>query len=148
MDQIITFKTNLQELNKFAEKLAEINNPSDIILLKGELGVGKTTFTRFLINSLHRKKKISLPSSIKSPTFPILITYDLKDYEIYHYDLYRLKNVKELYELDMFENFRNNISIIEWPEILIKELEEESYYFINFSFVDSDTRKIQMNYSI
>ena len=147
MDQIITFKTNLQELNKFAEKLAEINNPSDIILLKGELGVGKTTFTRFLINALHRKMKISLPSSIKSPTFPILITYDLKDYEIYHYDLYRLKNVKELYEFDMFENFKNNISIIEWPEILINELKKENYYYIKFSFVNNSIREIKFNHN-
>ena len=77
MYQIITFKTNLEGLNKFAEKLAAICIPSDILLIKGELGVGKTTFTRFLINSLHHKKKISLPTSIKSPTFPILITYDL-----------------------------------------------------------------------
>ena len=147
MDQVITYKTNLQELNKFAEKLAAINSPSDIILLKGELGVGKTTFTRLLINSLYRKKKIPLPSSIKSPTFPILITYDLKDYEIYHYDLYRLKNVKELYELDMFENFTNNISIIEWPEILINELKKENYYYIKFSFVNNITREINFKVS-
>ena len=147
MDKAITYKTNLQELNKFAEKLAAIYIPSDIILLKGELGVGKTTFTRFLINSLHHKKKISLPTSIKSPTFPILITYDLKDYEIYHYDLYRLKSVKELYELDMFENFKNNISIIEWPEILINELKKENYYYIEFSFVNKITREIKLNHN-
>ncbi len=148
MNSIFTFNTNLKELDVFAKKLAAINKPSDIVLLQGELGTGKTTFARMLINALCHKMKIIPPTSIKSPTFPIMISYDLKEYELYHYDLYRLKKNKELQELDIFENFRNNISIIEWPEILIKELEEESYYFINFSFVDSDTRKIQMNYSI
>ena len=148
MKQAITFNTNLQKLNTFAEKLALISKPSDIILLQGELGTGKTTFARMLINALCHKMKIIPPTSIKSPTFPIMISYDLKEYELYHYDLYRLKKNKELQELDIFENFKNNISIVEWPEILMKELEKDNYYFINFSFVDSDTRKIQINQSI
>ena len=148
MNSIFTFNTNLKELDAFAKKLAAINKPSDIVLLQGELGTGKTTFARMLINALCHKMKIIPPTSIKSPTFPIMISYDLIKYELYHYDLYRLKNNKELQELDIFENFKNNISIIEWPEILIKELEEESYYFINFSFVDRYTRKIQINQSI
>ena len=59
MNQAITFNTNLQKLSTFAEKLALINKPSDIILLQGELGTGKTTFTRFWINALYRKKKYS-----------------------------------------------------------------------------------------
>ena len=148
MNQAITFNTNLQKLSTFAEKLALINKPSDIILLQGELGTGKTTFTRFWINSLYRKKNILPPPSIKSPTFPIMNSYDLGDYEVYHYDLYRLKNTKELYELDIYENFENNISIIEWPEILMKRLIKKNYYFIKFSFVNSNTRKIRINHSI
>ena len=148
MNQAITFNTNLQKLSTFAGKLALINKPSDIILLQGELGTGKTTFTRFWINALYRKKKILPPSFIKSPTFPIMNSYDFGDYEVYHYDLYRLKNTKELQELDIYENFKNNISIIEWPEILIKRLKKENYYFIKFSFVDSSTRQIVINHSI
>lgn len=148
MKKAITFNTNLHKLNDFAEKFALINKPSDIILLQGELGVGKTTFARFWINALHNIKKIPPPFSIKSPTFPIMISYDLIDYEVYHYDLYRLKNTKELPELDMFENFTNNISIIEWPEILMKRLKNKNYYFIKFSFVDNNIRKIQLNHSV
>ena len=147
MNQILTFNANLHELNVFAKKLATINKPSDIILLKGELGTGKTTFARYLINALFHKIKIAPPTSIKSPTFPIMISYDLKKYELYHYDFYRLKKNIELYELDVFENFANNISIIEWPEILINELVNKNYYHIKFSFIDSDTRKIQINHS-
>ena len=77
-----------------------------------------------------------------------MISYDLKEYELYHYDLYRLRKNKELQELDILENFKNNISIVEWPEILVKELEGKNYYSINFSFVDSVTRKIEINHSI
>ena len=148
MNRAITFNTNLQTLNKFANKLAVITKPSDIILLQGELGVGKTTFTRFWINALHRKMKMLPPSSIKSPTFPIMISYDLKNYEVYHYDLYRLKNTKELNELDIFENFTNNVSIVEWPEILMKGLKKKNYYLIKFSFVNRNTRQIQLNHSV
>ena len=53
----------------------------------------------------------------------------------------------ELIELGIFENFLNNISIIEWPEILMKELEKKSYYNIRFSFINSDTRQIQIYHS-
>ena len=147
MNQKITFNANLKELNIFAEKLATINKPSDIILLQGELGTGKTTFTRFWINSLHRIMKIPFSSFIKSPTFPIMISYDLIKYEIHHYDLYRLKTVHELNEIGIFENVSNNILIIEWPEILMKVLENKDYYFIKFSFVDSSTRQIELKHS-
>ena len=74
-------------------------------------------------------------------------SYDLGDYEVYHYDLYRLKNTKELQELDIYENFKNNISIIEWPEILMKKLKKKNYYFIKFSFVNDSTREIIINHS-
>jgi len=144
----ITFNANLQQLNKFAENLAAINKPSDIILLQGELGTGKTTFTRFWINALYQKKKISPPFPIKSPTFPIMISYNLNDYEVYHYDLYRLKNTKELHELDIFENFAQNITIIEWPEIVMKKLKKERCYIIKFLFKNVSTRQIIFNHSI
>ena len=133
---------NLKDLEVNARKFALKLNKGSLVLLKGDLGAGKTTFIRFIINSLFEINKLNKPIRIRSPSFPILLTYDLKDYEIYHYDLYRLKNVKELYEFDMFENFKNNISIIEWPEILINELKKDNYYYIKFSFVNKITREI------
>ena len=148
MNQTIIFNTNIEELEIFAKKLAAITKASDIILLQGELGTGKTTFARFWINAFCRKNKIPTPILVKSPTFPIMNSYDLGDYEVYHYDLYRLKNTKELQELDIYENFKNNISIIEWPEILMKRLKKKNYYFIKFSFVNDSTRKIKVNHSI
>ena len=147
MNQTIIFNVNIEELEIFAKKFAAIIKSSDIILLQGELGTGKTTFARFWINAFSRKNKIPTPIVVKSPTFPIMISYDLKKIEIFHYDLYRLKNTEELKELNLFENFPNNISIIEWPEILMKELEKLSYYSIKFSFVDNNTRQIKLAHS-
>ena len=147
LNQPLIFNYDLKGLDLFAKKLSEINKPSDIILLQGELGTGKTTFARLWIKALYNKMKISSPFSIKSPTFPIMISYSLKKYEVYHYDLYRLINIKELRELGIFENFANNISIIEWPEILMENLENKNYYLIKFSFINSNTRRIELNHS-
>ena len=71
----------------------------DIYLFKGELGAGKTTLVKLLINNLYLLNNLSKPALIASPTFPILITYDLNSSQIYHYDLYRIKNLKELEKL-------------------------------------------------
>ena len=121
MKKSIQFISSLDKLNNFAKELANNSNLNDIFLLKGELGSGKTTFSRLFIIALHHKMKIIPPESIKSPTFPIMISYDLKKYEVNHYDFYRLKSNKELLELGIIENLLNNISIIEWPEILLEK---------------------------
>ena len=147
MNNKIIFKKDLQELGDLTEKLSNIIKPKDIVLLYGEIGVGKTTFTRSLINAFYKKNKKKSPTFIKSPTFPIMISYDLKEYEICHYDFYRIKNIKELDEINFFENYNNNISIIEWPEILIKKLKKYSYYIIKINFINNTTREIEINHS-
>ena len=65
------------------------------------------------------------------------------NFEIYHYDLYRLKNKNELTEIEFFDNFEKNISIIEWPEIVINELTHQNYFIIDFKFISSKKRKIK-----
>tara|TARA_B100001123_G_C15247973_1_gene1001674 strand:+ start:1157 stop:1633 length:477 start_codon:yes stop_codon:yes gene_type:complete len=147
LNQSITFSVNLKKLKIFAEKLAEKSKISDIILLQGEIGTGKTTFARFFINALYRNLKLPIPYNIKSPSFPIMISYDLKKYEVYHYDLFRLKKSEEINELNLFENIMYNITIIEWPNILMKKLKKINYYCIQFSFIDCDTRKLKLNHS-
>ena len=140
------FKKNINELKTFAINLAIVSKPSDIILLSGDLGVGKTTFARFFINALFKKMKIHPPTLIKSPTFPIMINYNLKKYEVFHYDFYRIKKINELKELNFFESLERNISIIEWPEIIINELKSKSYYDIKFSFVNEKIREINISH--
>tara|TARA_B100000989_G_C19452450_1_gene432408 strand:- start:422 stop:868 length:447 start_codon:yes stop_codon:yes gene_type:complete len=137
---------DISELESLALKFTNNLKVGDIIFLKGELGSGKTTFSRFVINNLHMQRNISKPYSINSPTFPVLITYNLKSYEIHHYDFYRIKSVKEIEELDFFENFKNSISIIEWPELLIDLPFKEKHYLINFHLYSETKRKIIVKY--
>jgi tRNA threonylcarbamoyladenosine biosynthesis protein TsaE len=140
------FKFNLIELESFANELSINAKKGDIYLLSGELGVGKTTFVRFFINSLYNKYNVKVPKNIRSPSFPILINYPLLDFEIYHYDFYRLKNINELTELGVIENIKKNICIIEWPEIIKNNLNLFSYYSIDIKFLSIDKRKIQLQY--
>ena len=137
---------NLKDLEVFAKKFALKLNKGSLILLKGDLGSGKTTFIRFIINSLFEINKLNKPLQINSPSFPILLTYDLKNYEIYHYDFYRIQNVSELKELDIFENFSDSISFIEWPEIILENFSNINYYLIEMKTVTDKTRKMNLNF--
>ena len=108
---------SLEQLNSFSEKVADRLEGKDCIFLTGEIGVGKTTFTRFLINYLQKKEGLN-PTEVLSPTFNLLYEYDLKKYKIMHYDLYRLKNEKEVNNLHIFQENEDAIKIIEWPSLI------------------------------
>ena len=135
---------DLRELEKLSTNLCKDISVGDIYLLQGELGAGKTTFIRLLINNLFVLNNLPKPSSITSPTFPILITYELNSSQIYHYDLYRVKSLKELEELDFFENLNNNITFIEWPEMLISLPLNKNHYLINLDMISETKRKINI----
>ena len=105
-----------KSLLEVAGKLANLVDKGDIFLLYGQIGVGKTTFTRFLINNLEIKNTLN-KSDVLSPTFNILNEYKINDLNIKHFDLYRIKNKKELSNLGLFEE-EESVKIIEWPEIL------------------------------
>ena len=138
---------DLRELEKFSTNLCKDISVGDIYLFQGELGAGKTTFVRLLINNLYVLNNLPKPASIASPTFPILITYDLNSLQIYHYDLYRIQNLKELEELDFFENLNNNITFIEWPEMLISLPLNKKYYLINLDIISETKRKINISFN-
>ena len=139
-------KIDLEQLENIAIRLAKINVLGNIYLLNGELGAGKTTFSRFLINSIFDNNIINRPDSIKSPSFPIMINYSLKNFEIFHYDLYRLNNQNELQELNIIENLKENITLVEWPHMIINELKKENYFFINLEILDLNERIIEIKY--
>ena len=80
--------------------------------------------------------KTDLPINIKSPSFPIVISYPLKNYTINHYDFFRLNNKEELKEIDIFENSENNISIVEWPSIILDNFQFSNFYLIEFDILD------------
>jgi len=108
---------NLQETKKLSKKISKIVKPGTIVFLYGEIGVGKTTFVRFLINHLAVEYKIK-KTDILSPTFNIVYDYKIGKIKIYHYDLYRLKNFRDIIELGIFETSKDYIKIIEWPELI------------------------------
>tara|TARA_B100001121_G_scaffold286730_1_gene283457 strand:+ start:314 stop:769 length:456 start_codon:yes stop_codon:yes gene_type:complete len=103
------------------EELAQIISVklrlNDIVFLYGDIGVGKTTFTKYLINFLQKKNNLEL-TEVTSPTFNLLNEYQIKDIKINHYDLFRLKSVGELKNLDLFSDRESSITIVEWPEII------------------------------
>ncbi len=137
---------DISEIKSLAFKLSKDLKMGDVLMLKGELGTGKTTFSRFIINNLHTLNKINQPSKINSPTYPILLSYNLNSYEIHHYDFYRINNIKEIEELDFFENINNSITLIEWPELLIDIPFKDKYYLINLNMHSEKKRVINIKY--
>ena len=109
--------SSIQELEKIANNIKKLLSPGDAIFLYGEIGVGKTTFARLLINSLEDEKKIK-KSEVLSPTFNIVFEYEIKELIIKHFDLYRLKNNNDIKNIGLFENSEQNISLVEWPELI------------------------------
>ena len=136
---------DLRELEKLTTNLSKDISLGDVFLFQGELGAGKTTLIRLLINNLYVLNNLPKPDSIISPTYPILITYELSSSQIYHYDLYRVKNLTELEELDFFENLNNNITFIEWPEMLINLPLNKKHYLINLDMISESKRKINIS---
>ena len=108
---------SLEDTKNFSKNISKVINAGDIIFLYGEIGVGKTTFVRFFINYLESKNGIK-NSDVLSPTFNIVYDYDVGNIKIHHYDLYRLKNYKDISQLGMFETSSDHIKIIEWPDLI------------------------------
>ena len=112
--------SSISELEKIANKIKDNLLVGDAIFLFGEIGVGKTTFSRLLINAYETENNIK-KSEVLSPTFNIVFEYDINNTHIKHYDLYRLNNKEDIKNLGMFENSENCITFIEWPELLDKK---------------------------
>jgi len=109
--------SSILDLQKITSSIHKILLPEDVIFLYGQIGVGKTTFVRLLVNNYENEKKLK-KSEVLSPTFNIVFDYDIKDFTIEHYDLYRLKNEKEIKNIGLFANLKQNITIVEWPELI------------------------------
>jgi len=105
-----------KELAELAKNFAIGLKGDEVITLVGELGAGKTTFAKYLIQSLIINQEVT------SPTFPLVNQYSDHDYLIYHYDLYRIKKDEELEAIGFNDSIGKGILVVEWPEIAIKYL--------------------------
>ena len=123
---------SLEHLNSISQKIADKLARNDCIFLIGEIGVGKTTFTRYLINHLQEKKGEKI-TEVPSPTFNLLYEYDLKDIKIMHYDLYRIREEKELKHLGIFLDKQDTIKIIEWPQLINIPLSDKLEIYIDYA---------------
>ena len=134
---------SLEQLNSLSKKVANHIKEKDFIFLTGEIGVGKTTFTRYLINYLQRKEG-SNTTEVLSPTFNLLYEYDLKKFKIMHYDLYRINNRKELNNLGIFQENENAIKIIEWPSVIKIPKSDKLEIHLDYAKQDNE-RKLKLS---
>ncbi len=131
--------TTKEEMISFAHQVAASAQVGDVIALKGTLGAGKSFFAKNFINALQEK-----PSEILSPTFNLCYSYDTKKGEVFHFDLYRLKNAEELENIGFFDALKNGISLIEWPEIAADFL-PKNYTEIEIKILIEEQREVVIN---
>ncbi len=138
-------KINLSSEKKteeLASKFLKKIKPGDIIFLYGEMGVGKTTFIRYLINGLQKQNNLKI-TEVTSPTFNILNQYEINLFKVNHFDLFRIKSSEEIKNLDLFDDIKNSILLIEWPQIIKKK--PKDLIELNFKYgKDHQTRFVQI----
>ena len=134
---------SLEHLNQISKSISKKLVNGDCIFLIGEIGVGKTTFTRFLINNLQNQKGLK-ETEVLSPTFNLLYEYEIKDLKIMHYDLYRIKKNDELDHLGIFSENEKTVKIIEWPDLIKTPLTNKLEIHLEYRKNDNERKmKIQ-----
>ena len=131
-----------KKTEELASKFLKKIKPGCSVFLYGEIGVGKTTFIRYLINELQKINKLEI-TEVTSPTFNLLNEYQINELKINHYDLFRLKSAEEIRNLDLFEDSKNTITFIEWPQ-LIKEKPKNLIELVFEYGEDHRTRFVQI----
>mgnify|MGYP005752563289 CR=1 FL=1 len=131
-----------KQTKELADKFSKKLKPGNVVFLYGEMGVGKTTFVRYLINQLQKDNKLEV-TEVTSPTFTLLNEYQIHQIKINHYDLFRLKSVEEIKNLDLFEDNANSITFIEWPQIIKKKPKNLIELYFEYG-EDHQTRSVQI----
>ena len=127
---------------KLAKKFSQILKKGDVVFLYGEIGVGKTTFIKHVINNFQKNNDVKL-TEVTSPTFNLVNEYDSGDLIIHHYDLFRLKNIQEINNIGLLENIKKNLTLIEWPEKIEKMIKNRISLFFEYEN-DYDRRFIKI----
>ena len=131
-----------KKTEEFASKFLKKIKPGCSIFLYGEIGVGKTTFIRYLINKFQKINKLEI-TEVTSPTFNLLNEYQINEFKINHYDLFRLKSVEETKNLNLFDDSKNTINLIEWPQIVKEKPKNLIKLFFEYG-KDHKTRSVQI----
>ena len=124
--------SSIQDLENISNNIKKKLILGDVVFLYGEIGVGKTTFARMLINNYEKEKNLK-ESEVLSPTFNIVFEYDIKEFIIKHFDLYRLKSDKDINNIGLFEDLDQTITLIEWPELIKKKPLNRIDLFLKYS---------------
>ena len=127
-----------KKTEELADKILKKLKVGDVVFLYGEIGVGKTTFIKYLINGFQKENKLKL-TEVTSPTFTLLNEYQINNIKINHYDLFRLKSLEEIENLGLFENNKNLITLIEWPQIIKKK--PKNLIELNFKYEDDHKKR-------
>ena len=131
-----------KKTEEFACKFLKKIKPGCSVFLYGEIGVGKTTFIRYLINKFQKINKLEI-TEVTSPTFNLLNEYQINEFKINHYDLFRLKSVEETKNLNLFDDSKNTINLIEWPQ-MVKEKPKNLIELVFEYGKDHKTRFVQI----
>lgn len=127
----------LNEINKACVYLQnKIKN--DVILISGDVGAGKTTLVKEYC------KLIGVRENVNSPTYTLINQYKCNSKIVVHIDLYRVNNLIEINELGLFDYLENNLAIIEWPEIILNQI-DFNYTLITIKFIDKSHRKLSIS---
>jgi len=116
---------------ELAKKFSKIFKKGDVVFFYGEIGVGKTTFIRHLINNFQKNNNLKL-SEVTSPTFNLVNEYESGSFTIQHYDLFRLINSDEIKNIGLLENSKEILTLIEWPEKIEKKIEKKIDLFFEY----------------
>ena len=127
---------------ELAKRFSKILEKGDVVFFHGEIGVGKTTFIRHLINKFQINNNLKL-TEVTSPTFNIVNQYDIGSFVIDHYDLFRVTDSVDLKNIGLLENFRETLSLIEWPEKIEEKIKNKIDLFFEYS-VDLNKRFVSI----
>ena len=132
-----------KKTEELAKKISKKLKLGHVVFFVGEMGVGKTTFIRYLINNFQKQNGLKI-TEVTSPTFNLLNEYQIKQIKINHYDLFRINSLDEIQNLGLFDDITNAITLIEWPQKI--KPKPKNLIELNFKYENNYLkRSVQIN---